>query len=59
MKTLLIIAQKEIRDALASAFTDEKFKWNVSELMEKVDKGQLNIANLNPVKAFVIIKKIE
>ena len=49
----------EIRKSLVDALSDDKFKWNVNEIISNIEKGELSIQGLNPAKAFVIVNRIK
>ncbi len=59
--TLLIenIDTGDIRNKLAEALTDSKFQWDVVELLQKIEKGRLEISQLNPVKASILVHRLQ
>ena len=57
--TIENIDTKETRQLLLEALTDPKFGWDPKELLKQVKLGQLKFENLNPVKASVLVQKLQ
>lgn len=53
------IDTKEIRQQLADALDDPKFQWDARELLKKIKLGRLQLENLNPVKASVLVHRLQ
>ena len=51
------IDTKEVRILLMEALSDSKFQWDVREVMRTIKNGELELRNLNPVKASVIVQR--
>jgi len=58
--TLIIdgIDTSELRYQLKRVLSDSKLNIEVDVLMPKIDKGHLEIQNMNPVKASVIVQRL-
>lgn len=46
---------KELREAM----TDSKFNWDVTAILESIHQGSLEIRDLSPTKAFVLLSRIK
>lgn len=46
---------KELREAMA----DSKFNWDTNAILENLHQGRLEIRNLSPTKAFVLLSRIK
>jgi hypothetical protein len=53
------IDTREIRQDLLAVLADPKFQWDHHELGRKIKSGRLRLENLNPVKASVLIQKLQ
>ncbi|MEZ0392252.1 MAG: hypothetical protein ACAH59_08560 [Pseudobdellovibrionaceae bacterium] len=53
------IDTKEIRQQLLEALNDSKFGWDAKELMKRTKLGKLQLENLNPVKASVLVHRLQ
>ncbi|HVK60208.1 MAG TPA: zinc ribbon domain-containing protein [Bdellovibrionales bacterium] len=53
------IDTKEIRESIREALEDSRFGWDPDGLLARLDKGNLVIENLAPVKATIIIHRIK
>jgi len=53
------IDTKEIRTQLLEALGDSKFAWDPKELLKKVKLGKLTLEDLNPVKASVLVQRLQ
>lgn len=53
------IDTKEMRQLLLEALSDSKFAWDPKELMKQVKMGRLQLEDLNPVKASVLVQKLQ
>lgn len=53
------IDTKEVRQLLAEALNDAKFQWDAKELLKQIKMGRLLLENLNPVKASVLIHRLQ
>lgn len=53
------IDSKEIRESLREAMEDARFGWDVASIIGLIDKGQLVIENVSPVKATILINRIK
>jgi hypothetical protein len=53
------IDTKEVRQQLAEALNDAKFQWDAKELLKQIKMGRLLLENLNPVKASVLIHRLQ
>lgn len=49
----------EIRSLFREAIEDLKFGWDVSEIMNKITNGSIVFEKLNPVKAFILAKRLQ
>lgn len=57
--TIEEIDTKETRQQLAEALNDPKFQWDSRELLKKIKMGKLQLENLNPVKASVLVYRLQ
>ncbi len=46
------------KDFLLEVLKDPKFQFNAAEMMNKISAGQLEIPNLNPAQASVLVRKL-
>ncbi len=53
------IDSKEIRESIREAMEDSRFGWDVNSIIGQIDKGELAIENLSPVKATILINRIK
>ena len=53
------IDSKEIRQSIREAIEDSRFGWDAQKLMSRINKGQLTIAKLSPVKASILINRLK
>ncbi len=53
------IDTKEVRSALREEMSDSRFQWDVEEIMASIKSGRLQISNLSPVKASILINRIK
>lgn len=53
------IDSKEVRSALREEMSDGRFQWDVEEMMANIKAGRLQISNLSPVKASILINRIK
>lgn len=53
------IDTKELRQKLAEILDDSKFQWDSKDLLKKVKMGKLKIENLTPVKASVLVQRLQ
>ena len=44
---------------LREALTDSRFQWDVDDLMAQVKNGCLELKNLNPTKASILVSRIK
>ena len=49
----------ELLQLFKEAIEDSKFAWDVSEIMRSIKNGQVNLEKLNPVKAFILAKRLQ
>lgn len=57
----VVIHNLELPDTISevmSALSDPKFDWQTSDLKKKIKHGQLQIDDLNPAQAVMVIKKL-
>ncbi len=52
------IDTKELRLQMIEALDDPKFQWDPREVMQTLKAGAVEIRNLNPVKASVVIQRV-
>jgi hypothetical protein len=45
----------ELREALA----DSRFRWNVPEMLKTIHEGRIEIKDMNPAKAFMLVNRIK
>ncbi len=53
------IDSKEIREALREALKDKRFAWDAERIMSSINQGAVRIAQVNAVKAAVLINRIK
>ena len=53
------IDSKEMRETIREAMTDPRFAWDVGALLSRIDKGNLTIENVAPVKASVLVNRLK
>lgn len=53
------IDTQEARTLLKEAIEDSKFGWDASEIMNTMRNGRIELLRLNPVKAFILAKRIQ
>lgn len=53
------IDSKEIRESIREAMEDARFGWDVNSIIGQINKGDLTIENLSPVKATILINRIK
>lgn len=49
----------EIKNLFREAIEDSKFGWEVAEIMGRINKGSIVFEKLNPVKAFILAKRLQ
>lgn len=49
----------EIKDLFLEAIEDSKFGWSASEIMASIINGEVFIKELNPVKAYILAKRLQ
>ncbi len=52
------IDTKEVRLLVIKALDDIKFQWDSGEIMRSVKDGAIELKNLNPVKASVVVQRV-
>lgn len=59
--TLIIsgIDSGKIREQIQEALTDEKFGWNVRQVIAQIKDGVLTIKSMNPVKASILMQRMK
>lgn len=57
--TIRNIDTKEIRKQLIEALDDARFQWDPREVLKTVKAGTLELKNLNPVKASVVVQRMK
>jgi hypothetical protein len=59
--TVLIehIDTSEIRKKLSDALSDSKFQWDVTELLQRIEMGKLELTELNPAKASILVRRLQ
>jgi hypothetical protein len=57
--TIEAIDTREIRQQVLEALADQKFQWDTKEIGKRIKSGRLKIENLNPVKASVLIHRLQ
>lgn len=57
--TIEEIDTREIRQQVLEALSDQKFQWDTKELGKRIKSGRLKLENLNPVKASVLIHRLQ
>lgn len=53
------IDSKEIRQSIREAIEDSRFGWDANKLMSRINKGQLSVSGLSPVKASILITRLK
>lgn len=53
------IDTSDIRKKLSEALSDSKFQWDVNEILQKIEKGRLELGPLNPAKASVLVRRLQ
>lgn len=53
------IDSKEIRESLREAMSDSRFGWDADEVLGRVQKGELKLENVSPVKASILVNRIK
>lgn len=53
------IDSKEIRESIREAMEDARFGWDADSIIGQIEKGELTIENLSPVKATILINRIK
>lgn len=53
------IDSKEIREFLREAISDTRFNWDAKLIISQIQKGELLLKNLSPVKASILINRIK
>lgn len=48
-----------LKQQVIDALSDKRLNWSADEIKKKIKMGQLNLANLNPVKAVLTVLKIQ
>lgn len=48
----------EIKNLLKEAIDDSRFGWDVGEVMKNIKNGEIKFEELNPVKAFILAKRL-
>ena len=48
-----------IRDKVYEVLSDSKFQWDAKEILAQIEKGRLQLDQLNPVKASVLVKRLQ
>lgn len=57
--TIKNIDTKEIRKQMLEALDDSRFQWDPREVLKTVKAGTLELKNLNPVKASVVVQRMK
>ncbi len=52
------IDTKDVRILVTKALDDVKFQWDSREIMRSVKDGSIELKNLNPVKASVVVQRV-
>lgn len=53
------IDTQDIRQQILEALSDPKFQWDIKELMRKIKMGKLVLENMNPVKASIVVHRLQ
>ena len=53
------IDTKEVRRLMIEALDDSRFQWDPREVLKTVKAGTLELKNLNPVKASVVVQRMK
>jgi len=48
----------DVRDAFREAITDRKFMWDTEQIVRSIRHGEVNIVNVPPGKAFMLITRL-
>jgi hypothetical protein len=48
----------DVREALREALTDRKFVWDIEPILRSIRQGEVRIANVTPVKAYILISRL-
>ncbi len=57
--SILDIDSKEIREFLREAINDKRFNWDAQAIISQIKNGELQLRNLSPVKASILINRIK
>lgn len=49
----------KIYGELREALTDSRFRWNVPEMLKTIHEGRMEIKDLNPAKAFMLVNRVK
>ena len=52
------IDTSDVREAFREAITDRKFMWDTEQILRSIRNGEVRIANVSPVKAFILINRL-
>ncbi len=52
------IDTKEIRESLREVLEDQKFAWDVDQMMQSIHHGEMLLDSVNPVKAFILVVRL-
>ncbi len=52
------IDTKDVRENLKDALLDPKFQWDLREIMNKLEDGRIELKDLNPAKASVLVHRL-
>jgi len=47
------------RQKLYEALSDAKFQWDAKELLQQIDQGRLQLTQINPAKASVLVRRLQ
>lgn len=50
---------QETKQLFNEAITDLKFGWDATEIMKNIKNGQVELKRLNPVKAYILAKRLQ
>jgi hypothetical protein len=53
------IDTKELRESVRESLDDARFVWDVNEVMGTIDQGALELRQLNPVKATILVNRLK
>lgn len=48
----------DVRTALREALTDRKFMWDIDQILRSIRNGKVNIPNVAPTKAYILISRL-